>query len=118
MAQFPSLKTGAAAQYPAVRAVSRPVSITRYIDGSEQRFRRKRQERRWVLRLEDLEEGELAAVEGFYLDHQGEGLTFDFVDPFRGEVVTGCRFGEAPFEQTFEDSRRGRATITVVESGG
>ncbi len=39
MNEFPKLKTGAVLQYPAAKRLECLTQVTRFLDGSEQRFR-------------------------------------------------------------------------------
>ena len=61
MASFPTLKTGVVAQYPSDRARRFSTQVLRFLDGSEQRFAGFGAPlKRWLIRLELLDEAELA----------------------------------------------------------
>ena len=92
MSDFPKLRTGVVAQYPATRELGFSTSVKSFLDGSEQRYRDLRGgRRRWVISLSQLDESELAELTGFFEQRQGRFGTFDFEDPWSGTVVTGCR---------------------------
>src|ERR1035438_2843947 len=68
MATFPKLKTNAIAQYPVSRREQFQNQTVRFVDGSEQRYRDSAGARmQWEIQLSDLDEGELSAVEEFFL---------------------------------------------------
>src|SRR5215831_14197241 len=91
MAQFPALRTGAVAQYPLQSGRVYATGVVRFVDGNEQRSRMfARPLRRWVVRLELLDESELAAVESFFLIQHGSNGTFSFTDPADGTVYARC----------------------------
>lgn len=115
MAQFPKLRSGSYAQYPVGQTIVRPVRVLRLSDGTEQRFPLKKARRRWVLQLEGLDEGELAAIERFYLDHRAGNISFDFVDPWTGEAITGCRFLTNELSFTARSSFHGVVRLEIEE---
>ena len=72
MATFPKLKTNAIAQYPLARREQFQNQTVRFVDGSEQRYRDSAGARlEWDIQLSQLDEGELAAIEEFFLASQG-----------------------------------------------
>ncbi len=109
MQEFPLLKTGAVAQYPALRAIRFSTQVMRFIDGSEQRYREfSGPLRRWVIQLTALDEEELDAMEAFFLAEQGGYGTFSFVDPWDDFEYTDCSLEnpDAFFDYTgFHDAR-------------
>ncbi len=93
MAQFPSLKTGAVAQYPSIKEYHFSTETRRFVDGSEQRYRdfgKCRQ--RWVINLSQLDESEIAELVDFFRSQQGRLGAFDFEDPWSQIVVLNCHF--------------------------
>ena len=90
MATFPLLlKTGAAAQFPLARAKTFATQSVRFLDGSRQTYSLNGAGlRRWELRLDRLDEAELAAVMAF-AEEIGTG-TFSFTDPVTGETAAKC----------------------------
>src|SRR5690606_37176964 len=90
---FPRLKTGALAQYPTTRELTRPVETVRFLDMGRQAYVESRSSlRRWRLRMNLLDESELAAVVEFFTEMRGSLGRFEFEDPVTGEVVANCRF--------------------------
>lgn len=117
MANFPVLKSGAVAQYPMTRALEYSTRILRFLDGTEQRFREhKRAIRRWVIRLELLDEGEMAAIEDFFLSEQGRLGSFSFTDPRDGTVYPDCSLESDAVELDFREQMRGATALTVKEN--
>jgi hypothetical protein len=93
MAQFPTLTTGAVTQYPSGRSSTYSTHVTRFMDGSEQRFRElKAPVRRWLIRLDQISAQEATAIELCYLASQGEFGSFSFVDPWDGTEYPDCSF--------------------------
>ena len=89
MSAFPTLRTGAVAQYPLDLAVRFQTQSVRFMDGSQQRFRLYGSGlRRWKIRLDLLDETELAAVAAF-MEQQGTGV-FSFTDPVTGNQAATC----------------------------
>lgn len=115
--RFPKLKTGALAQYPAVRRTEFANDILRFIDGSEQRCRlRKRAAKRWVVRLELLDETELARLASFFRATAGRKGTFEFVDPWTGEVFENCSLAIDELEMEAAGEMRSGTVLTVQEN--
>src|ERR1017187_2058814 len=68
MATFPQLKTNAIAQYPVARREQFQNQTVRFVDGSDQRYRDSAGARmEWEIQLSELDEGELAVIEEFFL---------------------------------------------------
>ncbi len=114
MADFPRLKTGAVAQYPAQRVTHYSTQVLRFVDGSEQRYREFGAPlRRWVIRLSALSDEEVDALEAFFVEEQGGYGTFRFTDPWDDTEYAECSLEEpeAYFDYTgFHDGR----TILIV----
>lgn len=109
MNEFPKLKTGAVAQYPAQRITRFSTQVMRFVDGSEQRYREfSGPLQRWVIQLTTLDEEELDAMEAFFLSEQGGYGTFSFVDPWDDSEYADCSLEnpDAFFDYTgFHDAR-------------
>jgi hypothetical protein len=91
MAAFPKLTTGAVMQYPATRGLVFSNQVMRFVDGREQRFRNQRSAvRRWEIRLDSLDESEMAALEQFFVETQGAYGSFSFTDPWDATVYADC----------------------------
>ncbi len=117
MATFPTLKTGAVAQYGSSRTRGFSTQVFRFLDGSEQRFQEYRGPlRTWTIRLSLLDEAELAALEAFFASQGGRAGTFAFADPWDGTVYANCSFGEDQLASQYAGPARGAANVTVKEN--
>ena len=117
MANFPALKTGAFAQYPSDRSRQFSTSAYRFIDGTEQRFPIYGTAlRQWTIRLDLLDESELATLEQFFVEQGGRVGTFSFTDPFDGTVVPSCSFESDTAVFDYAGAGRGAAMVTVGEN--
>jgi len=119
MSDFPLLKTGAVAQYPASRAIEFSTHVTEFVDGSTQRHRDQAQGlRRWVIRLEALEEGELRQIERFFVEQQGRYGSFRFVDPWDGVAYADCSFEDDVEWSELTREGAGRTSVTIRQNRG
>ncbi len=117
MSAFPKLKTGAVAQYPASRALTYATEVLRFIDGSEQRFRMNGAPvRRWVVRLDLLDDTELAQVEALFRSMQGRFGSFSFQDPWDNTVHADCSFDSDELAMELDGEARARVWVTVREN--
>lgn len=117
MATFPKLKTGAVAQYPAVKSVRREDQALRFLDGSEQRYRGAAGPlHRWEIELEALDETEMAAIEEFFADNQGGFGSFSFTDPWDGHVYANCSLPSDELTLTAVSEMKGKTSLVVVEN--
>ncbi len=119
MATFPILKTNAVAQYPATRRLEFRNQILRFVDGGEQRYRDCASPlHQWEIRLDQLDEGEAAAIEEFFVANQGTFGTFGFTDPWDGRVYENCSLEFDSLEMTTVAEMWGRTVIRVRENRG
>lgn len=119
MATFPTLKTKAVAQYPAGKAIQFQNQVLRFLDGTEQRYRDSAGPlHRWVIRLDELDEGEMAAVEAFFATNEGRFASFAFTDPWDGTQYTNCSLQTDEADLVSVEEMRGRTSLTVVENRG
>ena len=117
MASFPALKTGALAQYPSDRTKQFSTLRYRFLDGSEQRFPGFGAPlRRWVIRLELLDEGELARLEEFFIEQGGRAGSFSLTDPWDGAVHANCSFESDAMTADYREAGDGRTSIVVKEN--
>lgn len=117
MSDFPLLKTGAVVQYPAERDTSFSTQVVRFIDGPEQRYRDfPTYLRRWVIRLEALDESEMAAMRNFFRTQSGAAGTFQFTDPWDGTSYPNCRLDNDHMIEQFTDVGLSRTTLTIKEN--
>jgi hypothetical protein len=118
-ATFPALKTGAVAQYPATRYVRFQNQTVRFVDGTEQRYRDASGPlHRWEIKLSELDEGEMAALEGFFEANDGAFVNFAFTDPWDGHVYDNCSLLADTMVLTAVEEMRGSTSLTVVENRG
>ncbi len=116
MATFPTLKTGAVAQYPARRTVRYQNQELRFLDGTEQRYRDCGGPlHQWEIRLALLDEAEMAAFAAFLEDNQGAFATFSFTDPWDGTVYPNCSLADE-LVLTASGEMDGSTSIVVVEN--
>jgi hypothetical protein len=113
---FPTLKTGAVAQYPATKTNQFASFVVRFLDGGDQRYRQfPAPLRRWVIRLDMLDETELNALEQFFAAQEGSFSTFSFVDPWTQSTVTNCSLDQDTLQYAVLAELRGTAQLVVVE---
>jgi len=87
----------------------------RFLDGSEQRFAHYGSPlRRWTIRMDLLDEGELAALEQFFVAQGGQYGTFSFTDPFDGTVCPSCSFDTDTGLFEYAGAGGGGAAVTVI----
>jgi len=119
MATFPTLKTNAVAQYPVNRALRFQNQTVRFLDGTEQRYRDWAGPlHRWEIRLSQLDEGEMDALEAFFTANQGSFASFAFTDPWDGTVYANCSLASDGLDLTTLGEMSGGTTVTVVENRG
>ena len=117
MASFPALKTGVVAQYPSDRARRFSTKVLRFLDGSEQRFAGFGTPlRRWLIRLELLDEAELSTLEEFFVQQAGQAGTFSFTDPWDGTVYVNCSFESDVMTADYRGPGDGATSVTVKEN--
>jgi phage-related protein len=119
MSDFPTLKTGAILQYPAKKATRFSTEIVRFVDGSEQRFRGYQSPlRRWIIRLDLLDETELHLLREFFRTQSGAAERFTFTDPWDGAVYQNCNLDSDQMVEELRDEEKGKTTLTVCENRG
>ena len=117
MAAFPQLKTGAVAQYPATRTFRFQNQVLRFLDGTDQRYRDAAGPlHAWEIRLDQLDETEMAAVEAFFVANQGSYGSFSFTDPWDGHVYTNCSLASDELDLTSVAEMRGRVSLKITEN--
>jgi phage-related protein len=113
MASFPKLRTEVVTQYSSKREIEQSTQVTRFLDGSEQRFQNMRHpSTRWLLHLHEISEQEMAAIEDFYQSNQGAAASFVFIDPWDGKEHPDCSFEAESLELNMRD--HGRCTATII----
>lgn len=117
MSDFPTLKTGAVQQYPAQRSIEFATEIVRFLDGSEQRFRSYASAlKRWVIRLDLLDEAEMHALREFFRNLEGSSGSFSFTDPWDSTTHLHCSLELDELAEDFSDEGRGSTSLTVTEN--
>lgn len=101
-------------QYPAVRDVEFSTEVLEFIDGSEQRYRNFSSPlMRWVVRLDQLDDDEMAHMEDFYVAEQGPFGTFSFTDPWDGTEYAECSFENPDVLAEYMEYHNGRIRLVV-----
>lgn len=119
MATFPTLNSGAVAQYPVSVISGQSVQVLRFLDGSDQRFLNQgRQHRRWQINLDLLNESEISQIQAFFVAQQGEYSTFNFPDPISNQMIPNCRLGTAGLIADYIGISNSSTTLWVVETNG
>lgn len=119
MASFPVLSSGAVTQYPTVLGTGQPTQVIRFLDGSDQRYPTQgRTFRQWQIRLDLLNEAELAQIEAFVAAQQGDFSPFMFPDPISGLNVTNCRLAASGVTTAYVGVDVGSASFVVIETNG
>ena len=119
MSDFPTLKTGATLQYPAQRATQFSTDVVRFVDGSEQRFRGYRSAlRKWIIRLDLLDETELHVLREFFRTQGGAAESFRFTDPWDGTVYANCSLEGDEMAENLVEADKGNASLTICENRG
>jgi hypothetical protein len=110
---FPLLRTNAVMQYPATREFSFADTIIYFVDGSQQCYRESAGPlRRWLIRLDLLDETEIASLESFFGANQGCYASFSFTDPWDSTEFPDCSIDQDSFE--FMLSGEGRAQTALI----
>ncbi|HNY39435.1 MAG TPA: hypothetical protein PKJ41_03540 [Bryobacteraceae bacterium] len=115
MAEFPRLKTGALAQDGLECGYRTQTEVLRYVDGGQQAVKTRRGRKHWTVKLERLDEGELALVNELVETVRGETGTFAFTDPKTGVRHEACRIEGGSFEAYVAGLGDGRAELKIVE---
>ena len=117
MDSFPTLRSGAVAQYGSDRTRRFSTSAFRFVDGTEQRFPAYASSlKTWMIRLELLAESELVQLEQFMIAHAGRAGTFTFTDPWDGVTYPNCSLGSDSLTTEYGGENRGQIVITVKEN--
>ena len=114
---FPTLRTSAFAQYPATRSIRFQNQVVQFVDGSAQRYRDSSGAlRQWQIRLDLLDESEMATIDEFFTDNQGAFGSFAFTDPWDGHVYANCSFVNGDLALTSVAEMQGRTVLTVQQN--
>jgi len=117
MANFPVLKTGSVMQYPATTTIRYSNQVIQFVDGVEQRYRDfPAPLHEWVIRLDLLDEGEVKALEQFFLDQQGQFENFSFTDPKDDVTYPDCSLMIDDLAISLNGERRGKTMVIIREN--
>ena len=116
MPSFPVLSTGAVTQYPSQKLTRLATDVVRFVDGAEQRSPALGVPvRRWVINLQDINEGELAALDALFRDRQGAFGEFSFTDPWDGTAYPHCTLVEDQMAVTLLGPSKAQTRLIVEE---
>ena len=114
---FPRLKTNAVMQYPATRDLEFANAVLRFVDGGQQGYRETVNAlRRWHIRLDLLDEGEILALEVFFQTHEGRYGSFAFVDPWDQTEYADCSLDQDTFEFRLEGEMNASTMLVVKQN--
>ena len=117
MTTFPLLKTNAVMQYPATRDFQFSNAVVRFVDGGAQCYRESRDAmHRWLVRLDLLDEAELAGLQAFFVAEQGRFGSFSFTDPWDGTQYADCSLDQDSFELELSGEMRARTVLIVRQN--
>jgi len=111
---FPTLSTGAIAQYPLMRELHLGAEALRFLDGSAQAYRNQAAaRRRWVIDLALLNEAETGTLREFFEEQKGAWGAFRFTDPWTGATFDSCSFDDDVFPERQEGEGRNAARLVI-----
>ena len=114
---FPKLKTNALAQYPATKDVRLRNQVVWFVDGVQQKYRDSSGPlHQWEIQLNQIDEGEMAAIEQFFAENQGRFGSFSFTDPWDGRVYPDCSVATDDLTLVSLDAMRGKTSFIVREN--
>ena len=117
MTDFPRLKTNAVMQYPATRDFQFANAVLCFVDGSQQRYRESRDAlRRWLIRLDLLDEAELSRLRAFFFAEQGRVGSFSFTDPWDEEEYSDCSLDQDSFQFELAGEMRAKTMLVVRQN--
>lgn len=104
-------------QYPATSGLRFQNRVIQFVDGVEQRYRGFHAPlRQWVIRLDQLDEGELAALDHFFRTEQGQGGSFVFTDPQDSVIYPDCSLDDDSFAIELAGEARGSTRLVIREN--
>lgn len=114
MSAFPQLRTGAFAQYPSQKEFAFRTTVTKFVDGTEQRCRAaKGPALRWFIRMSQVSAEEMAVLEDFFDSAQGQFGSFSFVDPWDGIAYPDCSLDADEFSANAASDWRWATRLTI-----
>jgi hypothetical protein len=89
------------------------------VDGTDHRYRDSAGAlHTWEIRLELLDEGELAALEAFFTVNNGRFGKFAFTDPWDGQIYSNCSLSSDQLDLAATGELRGSTALKVIENRG
>jgi len=116
MLTFPLLKSGQEAQYPVRRTLIQNVETVSFLDGSEQRCVTSGALHEWTIQLSLIDEQELAALEAFVEQLQGETGQFAFIDPLEQVRYNNCSLAMGSLSEAFRGPGRVSTELVIREN--
>lgn len=114
---FPKLNTSALAQYPSTRSIRFQNQVVQFLDGTTQRYRESSGSlHEWQIRLDLLDESEMAAIEQFFVENQGAFGSFAFTDPWDGQSYANCSLRSGDLALSSLAELQGRTALTVRQN--
>ncbi|MBV8812522.1 MAG: hypothetical protein JO033_27945 [Acidobacteriaceae bacterium] len=119
MPTFPLLSSGAVAQYSLPVLTGQAVQTIRFLDGADQRYLiQGRTFRQWEIRLTLLTDSEIAQLQTFFTEQQGDYTKFDFPDPLSGQMIPNCRLLIPEMTCSYEGVGASSTLLYVTETNG
>ncbi len=113
---FPTLRTGAIAQYPLARELRQAAETVTFLDGSAQAYRLQAAPlHRWTLKLDLLDDRELSTLRAFFEQQKARWGTFSFTDPWTNVTYPQCSFERDTFPQQQRAENRNSVVLTIRE---
>ena len=117
MSEFPTLRTGAIAQYPSHKSTGYATHLLNFVDGGEQRFSAYCKPLRvWTIRLALLDEQETNLLTEFFRIKNGAAGAFSFTDPWTGEEYPNCSFCSDEMPVVFEGYANHNIVMVIREN--
>lgn len=119
MTTFPTLNTGAIAQFPLALSAGQGAQVIRFLDGTDQRYlTQARMLRSWRIQLNLLNEDEIHQLETFFALQEGDYSVFTFPDPYSGSAVPNCRFTMAGLVTDYSGIDSASTEFSIIETNG
>ncbi len=116
---FPLLSSGAVAQYSLPLITGQAVQMIFFLDGTDQRYLiQGRIFRQWQIQLTLLNDIEIAQLQTFFDEQQGDYAIFDFPDPISGQTIPNCRLLIPEMTCSYEGLGASSTTLYVTETNG
>lgn len=116
MPTLPQLKNGQIAQYPLKRSLRSNVETIAFLDGSEQRCATSRPLHEWTINLGLIDEQEIAALETFVKQQEGQVGQFQFTDPQDGVQYNNCSLAIDVLSETYQAPGRSMTVVVIREN--